>query len=292
MKTVNPARGKGPRTPFFLPLVTLLLTGLCLPVSSPATQFDLWLEASQDDLGIDDYYGELGITLDNGVVLQLGAGSTDYNDNGTSVTPGTTVIGISAPLDQSFVPALRLETWEAEGVMKTATLRVDLSLNLDNWTLRATPLFKNIELAVYPLIGPPRTVDTEGQGLEAAVTWYGLEDWSFGASAGGYSYEKDLTLLNTRLAARVFSEQALTSSSALLDSWWNLSLDRYTSWGSLGASYGVTTSAVTLTDADNLAVNVNWDLTPTLALYVELGETRPEGGGSNAYTRAALNVRW
>ncbi len=272
--------------------LTLLLFTAALTGPAPAADFDLWLETSQDDAGIDTTYAELGITLDNGVRLDIGGGSTDYNDGGASVSPTSSAFGISAPLDQTFVPALRLDNWQAEGVMETSTLRLDLGYNLENWTLRASPLLKDITLRVNPPMGSAFDAETQARGFEASATWYGWDDWSLGLRAGGYSYDRDLSRLNTRVAARIFSEQALTSSSTLPERWHGVSLSRYTNWGALGLNYDVTTSAVTLSDAKTPSFNITLNLSDEVGLYGEVGETRLSDGSTIAYSRLALTVSW
>lgn len=254
--------------------------------------YTLWLEASYDTLDITDVYTELDVELPSGLAFQVGGGKTDYRFNDGFGDPINYHLGFSTARFERYVFGLTYEHWGVEDELLTDTFTADFSLNTTDWVLRLSPSYRDIELFSRVIRDRQFSVGTSSLGLEGEVIYFGIQNWALSATAAGFDYDNDITRLDSRLAFLRFNRGALFFSRGFLDKRYSGEIQHFFAWGSLGAEYGRSTSAVTETDADIIAGLSSVYLANRVTLYIEVGYVQPELLEDSTYTTLALSVQW
>lgn len=92
---------------------------------------------------------------------------------------------------------------------------VDINWNRGDWWFGVLPEYADITLFVNPRFGVSRQYETSSTRLGISVAYTGIRDWEMGLDLSATNYEKDPTVLASRLASAVLSSKALLVSSGL-----------------------------------------------------------------------------
>ncbi len=254
--------------------------------------YSLLLEASYDTLDITDFYSEIDIELPNGIAFQVGAGKTDYRFNDGFGDPFNYFLGFSTARFKRYIFGLSYDHWGVDRELLSDTFTADFTLNTTDWVIRLSPSLRNIELFSRTVRGRQSSTHTQSLGVEGEVIYFGFPNWAFSVTAAGFDYDNDPTRLDTLAALRRFNPGALQFSRGFLDHRYAAEVKRFFAWGALGLEAGRSTSAVTGSEAELIAIESRYYVANKVTLYLDVGTVRPEQLEDSIYTTLALGLQW
>ena len=127
--------------------------------------------------------------------------------------------GFFSYFGDSFNYALNYEHWNAQGDAISDTFSFSAGYDGLDWGMYVTPELRYIDLYSRRLAnGSRRLFEVKGTGLTAGLNYYGWAGWTLSASASGYSYDRDISVINRVLVQRFLSSDALALAYSFLNS--------------------------------------------------------------------------
>ena len=262
-----------------------LLFSLLILFIQPATATDLyeslepesadsslWLEYNIGLENSKNYYAELDLAIVADHHLLLGGGKSDVLTLTDRVDLYTLTLGYNSPYGAPFEYGLIYDFWGNTDELWTNTLSVPLRWNTQNWSLSLRPQFMRIFLYTQRRFNRTRRLhSSDSRALSGEVTYYGFERWELGVSASAYSYEADLSKLDSPIAPFLFSDITLVLSYGFPSSRLAASLAyNFDNWR-LGIRQEQTISAVDDSRLDITSLSSNFYLSNDFSLLLEAG---------------------
>lgn len=216
--------------------------------------------------------------------VRVDSANLNYTDN-------TFWAGLNSdPLDV-FSYGANYEAIERNDGIHSSAVKANLRWRLNDWRIALYPQLRMITLKKNNAVkNKIRRMEITSPGLGIAVTFNGLESWSFAFRHFVYRYETDAQALRRypafaqRAASRI--EQSFDASNT------GISADRTLSWGSVGAEAMRSLSAVDHVVARSVAVNLNWEVSPAWMLSAHFGRSRADGSSVTGFASVGVNWMW
>ncbi len=224
--------------------------------------------------------------------LYLGGGESVIKDDSGEITVTSYNIGLSSIVDEQIDYDIGYSYWGNNNEISTETVHLSLSLYTQDWKFTIRPELQQIVLFTKNL---RRQVDIQGNGFYSSIEYFGFDTISFFYARSNYSYNRNLTLLNTRLADLFFSNTALLLSGSFIEKRdqaevaFNLSGNNVLP-KRIAVSYSQSLIAIDKSHSKTLAVSLRFNLSRNIELELEGGEVRPEF--SNKLNYAVVSIRY
>jgi len=196
----------------------------------------------------------------------------------------------------SFNYALDYEHWSAQGGAISDTFSFSAGYDGLDWGMYVTPELRYIDLYSRRLAnGSRRLFEVKGTGLTAGLRYYGWSGWTIGVSASGYSYDRDISVINRVLVQRFLSSDALALAYSFLNSKVSAELDYDFSGDFSGTRLGFEMNQAVVEGDNSLikgeVVKLGFYQFDPVLLDLEAGRYRYSEQSVN-YTRLSLTFAW
>ncbi len=268
----------------------LLLTLVLNPLTAQAGETGI--SYSSDSNSTQSSLFNVNFNATEQTQLYLGFGESVIKDDSGEITVTSYNIGLNGIADEQIDYDIGYSYWGNNNEISTETIHLSLSLYTEDWKFTLRPELQQIVLYTKNL---RRQVDIQGNGFYSSIEYFGFNMVDFFYARSNYSYNKNLTLLNTRLADLFFSNTALLLSGSFIEKRdqaevaFNLSGNNVLP-KRIAVSYSQSLIAIDKSHSKTLAVNLRFDLSKNIELELEGGEVRPEF--SNKLNYAVVSIRY
>ncbi len=268
----------------------LLLTLVLNPLTAQAGETGI--SYSSDSNSTQSSLFNVNFNATEQTQLYLGFGESAIKDDSGEITVTSYNIGLNSIANEQIDYDFGYSYWGNSNEINTETIHLSLSLYTEDWKFTLRPELQQIVLYTKNL---RRQVDIQGSGFYSSIEYFGFDTVEFFYARSNYSYNKNLTLLNTRLADLFFSNTALLLSGSFIEKRdqaevaFNLSGNNVLP-KRIAVSYSQSLIAIDKSHSKTLAVNLRFDLSKNIELELEGGEVRPEF--SNKLNYAVVSIRY
>jgi len=262
---------------------------LLFGTAGAAERPSLWLEMGAYEGGTGDLFLQVDAPVAEADVVTLAAGRT-LGGSGEPETE-TYVAAFAHGTDKPVYGAVRYTFWGERDALTTHTVSATLSARGTHGSVRITPSLRSIVLRTKAAL-PKKRLGTNAYGLGGSATLYLGRRVDLAGGGTFYSFEDDPAVLATATATRVFTTNALALSSGLLERNLWLELAVYVADLRLAVERAQSIYASDGNRSDIRAAKVDWRLSETYSLGVEVGAVDDSLADSARYGRFILGYRF
>lgn len=247
----------------------------------------LWLSYTEDENNESSVLAELSIALDPDNILILRAGQNDTSFLSETITTNEYYLGLSSFEKAPWSFDVGYEYWGKSGQMEINSMQLTPNWHSNDWVLGVNLEYKQIDLYTRQLATGQFKYETTAAGYGPMLQLY-IDNWSLGLYGMWYSYEDDLTRLNSLYALVLLGVRNWTHTSVLSE-WYAGGEIQYTlaTWR-LALSYSHSVAAVDAAESDTLALLAGIDMDKETHLELEVGRTEQGQGLSTEYAGVSL----
>lgn len=241
-------------------------------------------DSSFSDMGV-------GIQMYDTAEFSFYAGKETISDTKGDIETGLYGFGVGSLNGEQADIAINFDYWGKQEELTVATWSLPISFYLMDWTVGITPEFRDIALWTNSFSGTRRKFGRTSKGIQARIThhrWYPFEWW---IEYANYSYNSNISGLNTRLAGLIFSNTSLQLSSSFIDYRTALAMRYYFDLFQLELKYGQSVSAVDQSRTDNYELKGRIRFSDMVSMTLTVGQTQPEIGRQGEYGRVSFELR-
>lgn len=226
--------------------------------------------------------------------LYLGGGESVIKDDNGEITVTSYNLGLSSIVDEQIDYDIGYSYWGNNNEISTENIHLSLSLYTEDWKFTLRPELQQIVLYTKNL---RRQIEIQGSGFYSSIEYFGFDTVGFFYARSNYSYNKNLSLLNTRLADLFFSNTALLLSGSFIEKRDQAEVAFNLSGNNglpkrIAVSYSQSLIAIDKSHSKTLAVSLRFDLSRNIELELEGGEVRPEFSSKLNYGIASLRYKY
>ncbi len=254
---------------------------------------EMELGYSSDSNNTQDSSLNLGFDITEQTQLYMGGGESVIKDSSGEITTTSYNIGLNGIGDEQFDYDLGYAYWGNTDELTTETFHISLSLYTQDWKFTIRPETQQIVLYTKD---SRNQVDIDGSGFYNSIEYFGFDMVEFLYAHSSYHYDKNLTLLNTRLAELFLSNASLMLSGSFLEKKdqaeiaFNLSSSPWLP-KRITLAYTQSLIAVDKSHSETLAMRLRFDLSNNVELQLEGGEIRPEFSDNLNYAMVSLRFK-
>ncbi len=238
----------------------------------------------------------LDISFDAGeqTQLYLGVGESVIKDDSGEITVTSYNIGLSGIGNEQIDYDIGYSYWGNSNEISTETFYLSLSLYTEDWKFTIRPELQQIVLYTK---NARRQVDIDGSGFYSSIEYFGFDMVELFYARSNYSYNTNLTLLNTRLADLFFSNTSLLLSGSFIEKRDQAEVAFIPDSGKwlpkrIALSYSQALIAIDKSHSETLALSLRFNLSKNIELELEGGEVRPEFSNKLYYGVASLRYKY
>lgn len=273
-------------------ILGFIFVSLGLFSGSQAHAGSLNLGYSTDSANINSQYIDLSFDLSKQTQLYFGGGSSTIEDSAGEIKTTSLNLGLSGIASDDFDYDMGYSFWGNKNEISSTTGYFSLAYYAEDWKLTLRPELQKILLYTR---NNRRQVDISGTGIYGGVEYFGFNNIELLFAHTSYSYNRNLALLNTRLADLFFSNTTLLLGSSFLETKNSAEITFVPStinWlpERISLGYAQSVNAIDKSISETLTATISLNLTKQLALQLETGEVRPEN--RNKLTFVAANLTY
>lgn len=250
------------------------------------------LEGGGDAVGSRNLtlYGDVGLA--SGIRVRAGYAGARVDTAAVSYDGKTYWAGLNSDPLALFSYGGNYEIMRRDDGIRSGAIKTHLRWRLNDWRLMLYPELRSITLTKKRITqkNVVRSVATtiRSPGLGAAVTFNGLEDWSFALRHFVYRYDTDAQTLRSH---PVFAQQAFAYVDQSFDAARSaVNVDYAPSWGSAGLEVTRSQSAIDHELTRSTALNLSWDVSHAWTTFAHMGRSRADGVAATGF--ASIGVTW
>ncbi|VAW94099.1 hypothetical protein MNBD_GAMMA23-2168 [hydrothermal vent metagenome] len=255
---------------------------------------EIGLSYSSDSNSTQSSSLDISVDATEQTQLYLGAGESVIKDDSGEITVASYNIGLSVLADEQLDYGVGYSYWGNSNEISTETVHLSLSLYTEDWKFTMRPELQQIVLYTK---SARRQVDINGSGFYSSVEYFGFDKVEFFYAHSNYTYNKNLTLLNTRLADLFFSNTSLLLGGSFIEKRDQaevaFNLDGNNGLPNrIAVSYSQSLIAIDKSHSKTVALNLRFDLSKNIELELEGGEVRPEFSSKLNYGVVSLRYKY
>lgn len=181
--------------------------------------------------------------------------------------------------------------WGKEEELTIHTWTLPVTFYLLDWTVGITPEHRDISLWTNNFSGVRHKIGIQSKGIQTRVTHHRLFPFEWWIEYADYSYNRELSSLNTRLAALLFSNTSLQLSSSFVDHRTAMAMRYHFDTVQLELSFGQSLSAVDGSHTDNFELSTLIKFSELFSIKLSAGVTRPETGEEGEYGAISIQLK-
>ena len=255
---------------------------------------EIGLSYSSDSNNTQSNLIDISFDANEQTQLYLGGGESVIKDNSGEITVTSYNIGLSGIGNEQIDYDFGYSYWGNSNEISTETFHFSLSLYTEDWKFMMRPELQQIVLYTK---NARRQVDIDGSGFYSSIEYFGFDMLEFFYARSNYSYNKNLALLNTRLADLFFSNTSLLLSGSFIEKRDQTEVafipGSNKKWlpKRIAVSYSQALIAIDKSHSETLALSLRFDLSKNIELTLEGGEVRPELSDKLNYGVAVLRYK-
>jgi len=252
------------------------------------------LEGGGDAAGARNLTVNADVGLQSGTRIRAGIAGARVDASDVHYAGNTSWAGVNSDPLAPFSYGANYEAMQRDDGIRSAALKANVRWHFNDWQVTAYPELRSITLTKTQVTRKNlvRTVETTlgSPGLGAAVTYSGVEAWSFAFRRFVYRYDTDAQTLRSHPAfAQLVTSQVDQSFDAARS---GVNADYAPSWGSIGVEATRSESAIDHAAARSVAVNLSWDATRAWTAFAHVGRSHATGVAATGFASAGVTWMW
>ncbi len=177
---------------------------------------------------------QVQINLELSGFQQISAGYAETTSTNTQSNSSQRFVGLATSPYETFSMGTEFSIWGKEQVLETRSLRSDIFINLDSWSLSASPELNVV--TIFYGTNNSKSRDIYAKGLSLSANYYGFENYFAGFNVYQNKFADYPFLDNEKIRDAVFSRISTGTQllmSGLEENHSRFSIGRFFNWGSL-----------------------------------------------------------
>lgn len=274
------------------PRLALLLILLLKALTPQANE--IGLSYSNDSNSTQSSLLDISFDMGEQTQLYMGGGESIIKDSSGEITTTSYNIGLGGIGNEQFDYDVGYAFWGNTNELTTETFNLSLSLYTQDWKFTIRPELQQIVLYTK---GSRKQINIDGSGFYNSIEYFGFDTIEFFYAHSSYHYNRNLAILNTRLADLFFSNTSLLLSGSFIEKRDQaeiaFNLAKY-NWlpKRAAVSYSQSLIAIDKSHSETIALNLRFSLSKNIELELEGGKISPEFSNNLNYGVISLRYQY